>query len=342
MRFCNFPPEMEVQQAGPCSTAKRYYMIRVFFGNGNQMYWEKNPAQLRGTNADAIIWIDLQSPDPEERRRVETEFGIEFFTPQEAAEIESSSRYFEDAEGFEANSAYLVQEDKIYKTKQVSFILRGNTLFTLREADLKSFAETVRKLKTYKKGASNKALQIWLLLIETQVDLDADFIEYLTRVTNTVSKRLVKERDIDEETLLRITQLQEYTILIRQSIMDKQRLVSSLSRSAMVEKPELVRLRVIIKDVNSLLQHTQFSFERLEYLQNTFLGLVNIEQNQVIKIFTVVTVIFMPPTLIASIYGMNFEFMPELRWRFGYPFALALMVISSLLFLWFFKRKKWL
>jgi magnesium transporter len=235
-----------------------------------------------------------------------------------------------------------VQEDKVYKTKQVSFILRGNTLFTLRDADLKSFAETVRKLKTYKKDAAGKAIQIWLLLIETQVDLDADFIEYLTRVTNTVSKRLVKEKDIDEETLLRIAQLQEYTILIRGSIMDKQRLVSSLSRSSMVEKPEIVRLRVIIKDINSLLQHTQFSFERLEYLQNTFLGLVNIEQNQVIKIFTVVTVVFMPPTLIASIYGMNFEVMPELHWRYGYPFAIGMMIFSSMAFLWFFKRKKWL
>jgi magnesium transporter len=317
-------------------------MIRAFYGNGNQLYWEKNPAELRGNTSDTLIWVDLQSPDPEERRRVEAEFGIEFFTPQEAAEIESSSRYFEDAGGFEANTTYLVQEDKVYKTKQVSFILRGNTLFTLRDADLKSFAETVRKLKTYKKDAAGKAIQIWLLLIETQVDLDADFIEYLTRVTNTVSKRLVKEKDIDEETLLRIAQLQEYTILIRGSIMDKQRLVSSLSRSSMVEKPEIVRLRVIIKDINSLLQHTQFSFERLEYLQNTFLGLVNIEQNQVIKIFTVVTVVFMPPTLIASIYGMNFEVMPELHWRYGYPFAIGMMIFSSMAFLWFFKRKKWL
>jgi magnesium transporter len=113
-------------------------------------------------------------------------------------------------------------------------------------------------------------------------------------------------------------------------------------KSFQVEEPEKERLRIVIKDINSLLQHTQFSFERLEYLQNTFLGLVNIEQNQVIKIFTVVTVIFMPPTLIASIYGMNFQHMPELAWRAGYPFALALMVLSSLAFLWYFKRKKWL
>ncbi len=316
-------------------------MIRVFYGNGKDLYWEKNPVNLKATE-DPILWVDLQSPSEEEKKRVETTFGIEFFTQQEAAEIESSSRYFEDSEGFEANTAFLVHEDKTYKTKQVSFILRNNTLFTLREADLQSFAETVRKLKTFQKGSSHKAFQIWLLLIESQTDLDADFIEYLTRVTNTVSRRLVKERSIQEETLLRITQLQEYTILIRESIVDKQRLVSSLLRSVQVAKTERGRLRIIFKDISSLLQHTQFSFERLEYLQNTFLGLVNIEQNQVIKIFTVVTVIFLPPTLIASIYGMNFEYMPELKWLMGYPFALGLMVFSSLVFLWFFRRKNWL
>jgi magnesium transporter len=96
------------------------------------------------------------------------------------------------------------------------------------------------------------------------------------------------------------------------------------------------------KDIGSLLQHAQFISERLEYLQNTFLGLVNIEQNTVIKIFTVVTVVFMPPTLIASIYGMNFKHMPELAWMGGYPFAIALMILSSMLFLWYFRRKKWL
>jgi magnesium transporter len=317
-------------------------MIRVFYGNGSELHWEKNPADLRGGGTHRIIWVDLQEPTQEEKKRVETEFGIEFFTPQEAAEIESSSRYIEDSEGFEANTAFMVKEEKGYNTRQVSFILRGNTLFTFRDTDLNSFAETVRKLKTIRKGASSKAIQIWLLLIETQIDLDADFIEYLTRVTNTVSKKLVKERSVEEETLLRITQLQEYTILIRGSIMDKQRLVSSLLRSERLDKPEIGRLRVILKDINSLLQHTQFSFERLEYLQNTFLGLVNIDQNQVIKIFTVVTVIFLPPTLIASIYGMNFEYMPELKWRLGYPFAIGLMILSSLLFLWFFKRKNWL
>ncbi|RDC63893.1 magnesium/cobalt transporter CorA [Adhaeribacter pallidiroseus] len=317
-------------------------MIRSFYIQDNELHWEKNPTKFFPDGDKEIVWVDLQSPSAEEMKQVEKHFGIEFFTAQEAAEIESSSRYFEDSSGFEANSAFVVYEGASYTTRQVSFILKDDLLFTLRRADLKSFAETVRKIKTFKKGTTTKAIQIWLLLLETQIDYDADFIEYLTRTTNTVSRKLVKEKSVQEENLLRITELQENTILIRESIVDKQRLVSSMIKSFQVEEPEKERLRIVIKDINSLLQHTQFSFERLEYLQNTFLGLVNIEQNQVIKIFTVVTVIFMPPTLIASIYGMNFQHMPELAWQAGYPYALALMVLSSLAFLWYFRRKKWL
>lgn len=147
---------------------------------------------------------------------------------------------------------------------------------------------------------------------------------------------------MQEDILLGITALQENTILIRESIVDMQRLVSALLKSSVVQDMEKERIRILLKDISSLVQHTQFSFERLEYLQNTFLGLINIEQNKVIKIFTVVTVIFMPPTLIASIYGMNFDLMPELKWKLGYPFAIFLMILSSIFFLWYFKRKKWL
>ncbi|GGK81103.1 magnesium/cobalt transporter CorA [Rufibacter glacialis] len=316
-------------------------MIRGFYIREGEIHWEKNPENLVAPGKGRTIWVDLQAPTDHEQRVVEEEFGIEFFTQQEAAEIESSSRYFEDDDIFEANSAFVMHHDGSYSTRQVSFILKNDILFTLRRTEMKSFAEAVRKLKTIR-SATTKAFQIWLLLLETQIDYDADFIELLTRTTNVVSKRLVKEQSIEEEVLLRITELQENTILIRESIVDKQRLVSSLLRSYAVDEPEKERLRTIIKDINSLLQHTQFSFERLEYLQNTFLGLVNIEQNQVIKIFTVMTVVFMPPTLIASIYGMNFEVMPELKWVAGYPFALGMMVLSSLCFLWYFKRKKWL
>jgi magnesium transporter len=319
-------------------------MIRVFYLNeAQEIKWVKlNNPETEIQDFQNVIWIDLQSPSEQEKRTVEELYGIEFFTPQEAAEIESSSRYYEDQRVIEANNTFVVYENKFYVARQVSFILKNGILFTLRNNDFKAFADVVRRLKTMSPGYITRGTQIWMMILETRIDLDADFIEYLSRVTNHISKKIIRDKEYQEEILLKLTELQENTILIRESIIDKQRVVSSLLKSTMIPDEEKERLRIVIKDINSLLQHADFSFQRLEYLQNTFLGLVNIEQNHVIKIFTVVTVVFMPPTLIASIYGMNFEFMPEIKWTYGYPFSLGLMLVSSLVFLWYFKRKKWL
>jgi magnesium transporter len=150
------------------------------------------------------------------------------------------------------------------------------------------------------------------------------------------------QNDVSEEIILSITRFQETTMMLRENIIDKQRVVSAMLKSDHFPKECYDRLRIIIKDINSLLEHTTFSFERLEYLQNTFLGLINIEQNKIIKIFTVASVVFMPPTLIASLYGMNFKFMPELNWHYGYPVAIGLMLLSSVSTLWLFRKKRWI
>ena len=131
-------------------------------------------------------------------------------------------------------------------------------------------------------------------------------------------------------------------MVIRQTIVDKQRVLSNMLKSDLFPPELLPRLTMIIKDINSLFEYTRFGFDRLDYLQDTFLGLVNLQQNKIIKIFTVVSVIFLPPTLIASIYGMNFRILPELNWAYGYPFSITLMVAFSGAVLWYFRRKKWL
>jgi len=318
-------------------------MIRLFYINqSGDLKWEKRPAQLRPEGARRIVWVDLQSPSTQEKKQIESEFDVELFTPQEAAEIESSSRYFEDDGCIEANNAFIVYEGKNYKTDQVSFIIRREILFTIREGDLKSFAVTVRKMKMLRTSESVHPIQLLLTLVENQIDLDADFIEAVSRSTGEISRKLTKERTYREDILLEIAELLENANLARESIVDKQRLVSALLKSEKVRGEEHERFRIIMKDISSLLQHIEFGFDRLEYLQNTFLGLVNLEQNKVIKIFTVVTVAFMPPTLIASIYGMNFAHMPELSQPWGYPLAVILMLLSSLAFLWYFRRRKWL
>jgi magnesium transporter len=316
-------------------------MVRVYTITKGRIEQFKNPPLEEIVQYSNVIWVDLQSPSQQEREFIEKNFKIEFFTNQELQEIESSSRFLETEETIEMNLGFVFNEAEL-SVQNVTFILKGNILFTYRQGDLKTFAETVRRLKAMNAETKEHGLDVFLTLLESRIDGDADLIESINRRVNQVSKALISQKSLGEDLLLGIAQLQENVMLLHQTITEKQRVVSSLIRIPEFNKIENERLTIIIRDIASLLQHSQFSSERLEYLQNTFLGLVNIEQNQVIKIFTVVTVVFMPPTLIASIYGMNFKFMPELQWLAGYPFAIALMIFSSMLFLWYFKRKKWL
>jgi magnesium transporter len=286
-----------------------------------------------------IFWIDLINASDEEKMKVEKDFKVELFTKQESEEIESSSKYVETEDEIGINLNFLIQDEGNFVNEPVSFIIKNKILFTQRSREFRSFSETYRKLRAIKPIDGD---DIFLTILETRIDFDADLIETITDKISAISKELIRDKDPDRDLLLAITSLQESTIAIRENIVEKQRIISSLLKSKMFPKEDYENMRIMIKDVGSLLDHTSFNFERLEFLQNTFLGLVDMEQNRVIKIFTVVTVIFMPPTLIASAYGMNFKFMPELDKFWGYPFAILLMILSSTMTLLFFKRKKWL
>ena len=205
---------------------------------------------------------------------------------------------------------------------------------------MSSFHESVKKISANPKNYPTGA-HVLVALLETRVEFDADMIESMTQKITQLSNSLTLQ-EADEELLTEIKDLQEKTMLLRENIIDKQRTVSGMLRSEFIPTDLHPKLTIIIKDINSLIEHVKFSFDRLDYLQDTFLGYVNIEQNKIIKIFTIVSVIFMPPTLIASIYGMNFSFMPELSAKYGYPVSIGLMILSSLIILYFFKKKRWL
>lgn len=287
----------------------------------------------------AVIWLDLNHPSAEEKTYVESTFGVELFTPQESEEIESSSKFTESASEIRINLNFLRLEEENYVNEPVSFILKDDFLITQRSRDYKTFEDTYDKIRSVK---PKTGFDIFLTILEIRIDFDADLIEDITDQITQISKGLARDKDPERELLLQITASQESTISIRENIVEKQRILSSILKSKFFPKDNYSMLRVMIKDVGSLLDHSSFNFERLEFLQNTFLGLVDMEQNRIIKIFTVVTVVFMPPTLIASMYGMNFKFMPELDQSWGYPFAILLMITSSALTLLFFKRKNWL
>ena len=309
----------------------------------NYFFLENNVVKMESGNHNSIIsniiWVDLINPTGEEKQQVERDFIVELFTKHEREEIESSSKYVETAEEIGINLNFLIQDGDNFTNEPVSFIIKDKVLITQRYHEYRSFAETYRKLKVIKPIDGD---DVFLTILETRIDFDADLIESITDRISAISKEMTADQDIDRELLLKITALQESTIAIRENIIEKQRILSSMLKSKMFPKEDYANMRIMIKDVGSLLDHTSFNFERLEFLQNTFLGLVDIEQNRVIKIFTVVTVIFMPPTVIASAYGMNFKYMPELEKVWGYPFAIVLMILSSVVTLLFFKRKKWL
>jgi magnesium transporter len=250
-----------------------------------------------------------------------------------------SSRYIQTDDSIVANSNFLTEN---FDVKPVSFILKNEILVSVRSDELKSFGETIRKIYA---NTSNfpTGFHVFVTLLETRVEYDADMIEDATDLITGLSKKMsTTEENLDEDILLQIKDLQEKVMIIRQNIVDKQRMVSSMLKCNFFPRDLIARLTMVIKDINSLFEYTRFGFDRLDYLQDTFLGMVNLQQNKIIKIFTVVTVIFMPPTLIGTIYGMNFNRMPELSWNFGYPISIAFMVVSVVSVLFYFKRKRWL
>ncbi|RYF72601.1 MAG: magnesium/cobalt transporter CorA [Cytophagaceae bacterium] len=316
-------------------------MIRIFQQDETAVRKIRDIDSFQDT--ERTLWVDLQNPTPDEIRSVEEKFDVSFQSQQEQAEIESSSRYIEEDDLLIANSNFLIPtRDQEYRTVPVNFLLKDDVLFTYRFADLKTFADMVKKIKskrtTFKDGG-----QIMIAIFESRIDYDADLVESLSSRVKAINKQLDLDAKLDREMLLQINDYQELTMSIRENVVDKQRVISAMIRSdGWFTSEEQARLRIVIKDINSLIDHTNFIFERLEFLQNTFLGLVNLEQNNIIKIFTVLSLVLLPPTLIASIYGMNFSDMPELSWRFGYLFALGLMAVSSGLTYYFFKKKNWL
>jgi magnesium transporter len=309
--------------------------FKLFYHKDGAIKVSRSIEFLKKTPADQFLWIDLNDVDEEIEAQLEEFLKIYIQEEEEMIEIETSSRYIETRDTLVVNANFLMNN---YEKSPISFILKNNLLISVRSDELGSFTETVKKVfaspENYPTG-----YHVFLTLLDTRIEFDADMIEGITQEITQLSNSI---SEADEDALLELKNLQEKTMTFRENIIDKQRAVSNMMRSNLIPTDLHAKLTILIKDINSLLEHIRFSFDRLDYLQDTFLGLVNIEQNKIIKIFTIITVAFMPPTLIASIYGMNFEVMPELHWRWGYPVSLCLMVLSAAGFYLFFKKKKYL
>ncbi|MDR2682582.1 MAG: magnesium/cobalt transporter CorA [Dysgonamonadaceae bacterium] len=309
--------------------------FKFFYQKEGLVRISRNLEFLKKTPTEQLLWIDLNDVDEEVESQLEDFLKIYIQEEEEMIEIETSSRYIETRDTLVVNANFLL---KTYEKSPVSFILKNHILISVRSEDLGSFTETVKKIFTNPENYPT-GYHVFLSLLETRIEFDADMIEEITQEITHLSNSI---READEDALMEIKNLQEKTMMFRENIIDKQRAISNMLRSNLVPHDLRSKLTILIKDINSLLEHIRFSFDRLDYLQDTFLGLVNIEQNKIIKIFTIVSVLFMPPTLIASIYGMNFDTMPELHWKWGYLFSVFLMLASACGFFFFFKKKKYI
>ena len=319
-------------------------MLSIFYRENGKILLSQSEKDFPQLKLEDTVWIDLVDPAGTEKRAVESFMGTEIQSRAQAEEIESSSRYFETDDAIFANTNFLTPFQDEYMMQAVSFTIVDDTLATLREVPLRSFTELQRRLQVnprqYLSGFS-----VFASILDQRVDLDADMIELLSKEISQYAKRINEEEDIDQELLLDISQMQENTMVVRENVVDKQRLISNLMRSTKVPRTLENRLNVLLQDISSLLNHTNFCFERLEYLQDTVLGLINLEQNKIMKVFTVVSVFLMPPTLIAGFYGMNVR-LPMLNadepnanfWN--WIIILGVMALSCVAIWIVFKRKK--
>lgn len=311
--------------------------VKLFYHKDNAIRVSRSIEFLKTTPIKNFLWIDLNNVDEEIEEELEDYLKIYIQEEEEMIEIEMSSRYIETSDSLVVNSNFLLGN---FEREPVSFIMKNNILITVRSEDLLSFQETVKKISANPKNYST-GYHVFVGILETRVEVDADMIEEMTQRITTLSNS-ISIQEADEDLLMEIKDLQEKTMMLRENIIDKQRAVSSMLKSEIIPRELHAKLTIIVKDINSLLEHIKFSFDRLDYLQDTFLGFVNIDQNKIIKIFTIISVIFMPPTLIASIYGMNFDLMPETKWEYGYYISIGLMILSSAAILIYFRRKRWL
>ena len=296
-----------------------------------------DPEQLR-----EAMWIDLINPGEEELAQVQAMYRQHLPDVDDVEEIEASARSYEDEDGLHIHSLFLHDLEERPVNTSVAFTLSGQRLFTLHEHHLPVF-RLLRLRARRETDLVTDAVSLVLALFETKIEALADRLELVHTQLEKVSELVLAEQNVDfEDAIDLLTRQEDVNGKVRLCLMDTQRALTFLMRRGRLDTEQRDWAREIMRDVDSLLPHNAFLFEKVNFLLDAAMGFINIEQAQIIKTFSIAAVVFLPPTMIASIYGMNFKILPELSWELGYPFALALMVISGVAPYAFFKHKGWL
>ncbi|MBL6455626.1 magnesium/cobalt transporter CorA [Belnapia sp. T6] len=311
-------------------------------------------AQATATLSRAI-WIDLLTPTQEEEREVQAALRLEIPTREEMQEIESSSRLYKEEETLFLTAPFLygVEGGELGSTA-ITFVLGNSALVTVRYATPKAFAVFSARAQRTPVQLLTTPDGVMLHLFEQVVDRLADILERIAaemdrasqaafRTARATAKASAKDADL-KEALITLGQVGEVTTRASETLLGLSRILTFVGaeKATAVRRENQGLIKTLVRDVRSLVEHANFLNSKANFLLDAVLGIINVEQNAIIKTFTVASVALMPPTLLASIYGMNFQVMPELNWTFGYPMALGLMVISAVLPILYFKRKGWL
>jgi magnesium transporter len=296
------------------------------------------------------VWVDLEAPSADEKEWITARFGLTI--PQDAVDddLEESARFYEEDNGeLHIRSDFLIEGDDAAEGKparnvRVAFILKDGVLFSVHAEDLPVFR--LLRLRARRIPALiEDAKDVLLKLYDADAEYSADALEGIYDNLEQVSARFLKQ-DVNDtiagEALAAIAREEDLNGRIRRNVMDTRRALSFMMRSRMLNAEQFEEARQILRDIDSLDSHTAFLFDKINFLMDANVGFVNLNQNKIIKIFSVASVALLPPTLIASIYGMNFRHMPELNQTWGYPFALGLMVLSVVTPFIYFRRKGWL
>jgi len=299
------------------------------------------------------IWVDLESPTLEEKRWIKQHYGLSI--PEDAMDedIEESARFYKEDNGeLHIRSDFLVADDDEPHTARVAFILNlvndelksKGVLFSIHDEDVPVF-RLLRMRARRAPGLIEDAKEVLLRLFDADAEYSADTLEGIYDELEKVSTKVLSADVTDAmagEVLGSIARHEDMNGRIRRNVMDTRRAVSFMMRSKMLNGEQFEDARQILRDIDSLDSHTAFLFDKINFLMDATVGFININQNKIIKIFSVASVALLPPTLIASIYGMNFKSLPELDWSLGYPYALVLMMASALVPMWYFRKRGWL
>ncbi|MRW92750.1 magnesium/cobalt transporter CorA [Duganella sp. FT80W] len=320
-------------------------MINVFVlqnGRLNQV-----PIDTRGDLEKVEpVWVDLTDPTDDERSWVKAIYGVTLPGEDEVKDIEASARYYEAENGdLHLRTDFLLEEeDGPSRIVTVAFILARKMLFSVHTDDLPVF-RLVRMRARSRPGSIADYMDVLLDLYATDAEYSADALEGIYQNLEEVSGRVLQKEFTDQDAaaaLNAIAHEEDLNGRIRRNMMDTRRAVSFLMRGRLLNSEQFEEARQILRDIESLDGHTSFLFDKINFLMDATVGFININQNKIIKIFSVASVAFLPPTLIASIYGMNFKWLPELEWDLGYPLALGLMLASAIAPFLYFRHRGWL